>query len=299
MAKTVVLIRCTTADARTIEQYKLLKRSMPGLEVLAVPDMSNGIDDGVLNGFVQSGMNFLPITEEFLVSAGLEKAGNRTGWVCGDYVFSRALEAEWDFAWIVEPDLYFINGSEKIISRLQNQSHDLIGTFIWPAHPKWVWHDPLDALDLGMKVYAMSFPFLRMSRTLVGDVLKARQKIATIRTESQKVPNDESVVASVAHSSDYAILDLSKLMPDTFKYWSTVTRHNIKDITAQETEERIVHSGQSEENFHQYINSQLDIALTGSVQARDRVLRSLESSSKETVVRVLSEVIDKFGQPNR
>ncbi|WP_440221163.1 hypothetical protein [Dietzia sp. MNB45] len=256
-----------------------------------MPDMTRAYKPEEVARFEDAEIDCLPLTEDFLSAARLEKAGDRTGWVCGDYVFARALDQPWDYAWVVEPDLHFLNGAEKVISRLNGQDHDLIGTFIWPANLKWRWHDPLASLGLGMDVHAMSFPFVRMSRRLAEEVLSVRRRIADVRAEGQEVPNDESVVSSVAHASGCSILDLSKLMPDVFQYWSAVTRHNVADIAARENGERIVHSGRTPDEFHRYISAQLGDVMKGSGPARDRIMRSLESSSRDTVAQVLHEAL--------
>lgn len=77
----------------------------------------------------------------------------------GVYVLYRVIDLDWDFAWIVEPDLYFLNGAERTLERLQQFDHDLVATHLWPSGEHWMWGRALLDVLPDLRPHAMAFPF--------------------------------------------------------------------------------------------------------------------------------------------
>lgn len=290
----LILIRCMSADPRVLELYSQLKESLPGFQIIAVPDLLRENSLSELDKFKEAGIPALPITKDYLASAGLAEAEARTGWVCGDYVFYRALELEWDYAWIVETDVYFLNGAERILAELGQLHHDLVGTGLRKEGRGWHWYEPLAELDLGMEVHAMSFPLVRMSREFTKQAYELRKTIATKIQPGQRMPNDESVVSSLAHTRGFSTLNIRKILKDVFKYYNVMTRYNIDDLSEGETEQRIVHSGRTPEKFDLYLKQQMKHALQGNTVSKNRILNCLQGSSKESAIRFVDTLLGEF-----
>lgn len=292
--KTTIIIRCMSAEDRVLEMHSQLQEALPDFQIVAVPDLLRDGATSELARFEEANIEALPITKDYLASAGLAEAEARTGWVCGDYVFYRALELDWDYAWVVEPDIYFLNGAEQILAELGQVKHDLIATSLRKEGPGWHWYQPLTDLDVGLEVHAMSFGMLRMSRDLAESSYGLRKTIAAKIQPGQRMPNDESVVSSLAHTKGYSILNIRKILADVFKYYSVMTRYNIDDISAGETEQRIVHSGRTPEKFDLYLSQQMKQALQGSTVSKERILNCLQGSSKESAIRFVDTLLREF-----
>lgn len=294
--ETVILIRCMSAEPRVLELHAQIELALPGYRIIAVPDLLRGNSLTELPKFEDAGIEVLPLTKEYLAEAGLKEAEARTGWVCGDYVFYRALDLDWDFAWVIESDVYFLNGAERILAELTQANHDLIGTGLRKASQGWHWYEPLVRLDLGMDVHAMSFPLVRMSRKLAESAYELRKVISSQIQSSQKMPNDESVISSLAHSGEYSILNIKEMFTDVFMFWDTVTRYNIDDISEGDAAQRIVHSGRSAQLFDKYLHEQMRQALKGSQLSKHRIMRCLETASQGTALRFVQSLLDEFSE---
>ena len=298
MNETVILIRCMSAEPRVLELHAQMQRALPQFRIIAVPDLLRDNSHAEVQKFQEANIEVLPLTKEYLSNAGLKEAETRTGWVCGDYAFYRALEVDWEYAWVVEPDIYFLNGSDQILAELEQVSHDLIGTGFRKGSPNWHWYDPIDQLSLGMDVYAMSFPLVRMSRNFVESAYEFCRSISLKIQSSQRMPNDESVISSLAHAGQFSILNVKSLLSGVFKYWHTVTRYNIDDICESEPGQLIVHSGRSADQFDKYLHEQLKLALMGNNVAKERILNCLKYGSRRTAQRFVESLLNQFSKDN-
>lgn len=140
----------------------------------------------------------LPMTKDFLEEQRLGYYGGRTGWRCGDYVAYRALAEDWDSAWIVEPDVAFLNGSERIFEDFEAISADLVCSQFRDTVEDWWWRKGMLDLMPELSVFGMEFPILRISRRLVLTSLDLRRKLDGRLAPKIQIPNDEAVVASAA-----------------------------------------------------------------------------------------------------
>lgn len=291
--KTIVLIRCMVFDERIKELYDQIRTTIPDFEVYAMPDHMRNDVPRDLSGFREAGIPVMPLNEEFLSSRSLVKAERRTGWVCGDYVIYRALDIDWDYAWVIEPDIYFLNGAEQILGELAQVNNDLIAAGIRKEGPGWHWYESLDRLNLGLEIHAMLFGIVRVSRELAEAAYELRRKISEIIEPEHRVPNDESVISSLAHSGDFTTLNIRNLFSEVFKYFSVMTRYNIEDILASENGRQIVHSGRTPENFNRYLMQEMERALQGNAVSKRRIINCLNGSSKESAISFIEFFLDE------
>ena len=132
--KTVILIRCVNYNEAVSRLIDTLQSSLPGWTIIAVPDCLNAASDDIDRIVADFPVAALPLTETFISENNLHLHGNRTGWLCGDYVVYRALELDWEYAWVVEPDVHFLNGAADILKRTQALEYDLLATHLWVAN---------------------------------------------------------------------------------------------------------------------------------------------------------------------
>lgn len=284
MTTTAVIIRCTSATERVRALATQISDLGNNFHVIAVPDLLQ-VRDSDHNSVIGSfEMDSLPITEEFIQTKRLHHYDkpDRTGWACGDYALYRALELEWDYAWIVEPDVYFLNGSEQLISKLESVDNDLIATHLWQADEKWMWYNPLHSLLPDQTIFAMAFPFLRASRDLIEKSLELRQSLTPDIEKGSSTPNDESILATTANMYNMSVLDLKVLMPGVFKYWSTALRYPINDIRLRESEPLVVHSGFEHREFLTHLVSLWNSLDQGWDNGRNKLLHSFSMASPKT-----------------
>jgi len=157
------------------------------------------------------------------------------GWKCGDYCYYVALEREWEYLWLVEPDVAFVNGASDILVKADTSTADLIGTRIGQRNPSWPWAERLAKASDFAEIRAVFFPLTRVSRRLAVSLLEARRVISArlAADDTLRVPNDESVVATVALESGASTLDLKAEHPEVFDLWTWGVKFWRPDVEAQ------------------------------------------------------------------
>lgn len=284
MTNTVIIIRCTNATDRVHALATQISELDEDFDIVAVPDLTQDSGNSICSVIESFKVHALPITEEFIHSKNLHHfdVPARTGWACGDYTLYRALEIEWDYAWIIEPDVYLLNGAEQILCSFESVDNDLIATHLWPAESNWMWYRPLHSLLPDRTIHAMAFPFLRVSRQLAQKSLELRQSLTPQIKRGSSAPNDESIVATTANMHNMSVLDLKVLMPDVFKYWSTALRYPINDIRLRESQPLVVHSGFEHREFLTHLVSLWDSLDKGWENGRAKLLHSFSMASPKT-----------------
>lgn len=291
MSKIVVLLRCQTWNTRIAELAHQLQAAIPEAPVHAIPDCINLSPEDEKAVCEEFQISTLPLTREFVEASGLHLRESKTGWLCGDYVLYRALELEWDFAWVIEPDVFFLNGAEDILSKMQRLNQDLLATHLRKAEENWVWTRALRNLIHDQDVHAMAFPFFRASRELAEASLALRQNITSLLQPGDVIPNDESILATAAFNTNASTLDIKELYEDRFEFWSTITRVSVEDIAECTEKPLIVHSGQSRKKFIGQMQSYWFKTLEGSDSSKARLFKSLETASKQTILQFLNEIL--------
>lgn len=294
MPLTRIFIRCHNDSPRVFELIKQLRAANPDLEVVAVPDCTSRDSSGLIHQFESDHVRTLPITQEFLSSQGLSFAGHQTGWLCGDYVFLRAFEIDWDYAWIIEPDVYLFNGTESLFTTYANNNEDLLATGIKIAPTGWVWEKRLRDVGFDQDIYCMQFPLVRISRKLALEVLETRRSIGLILGENPSpfaVPNDESIVASLANQDEFSSLDLEQINPQWFQNWSTDIKILLSDVTDSK-HPQIIHSGQNYDDYFAFIDWAISESLKGSKACQRKLLAHAAKASHETTNLILERLLN-------
>lgn len=291
MPRTVLLIRCVEFSPRISEMIKSFERHLPGWTILAVPDLMGKSEEEVERVCADFPIPALAITDDFVQSTGLHYApkGSKTGWLCGDYVLYRAFEREWDFAWVVEPDVFFLNGAEDYLKRLQLLDHDLLATRVWPTSRNWMWGKALDDVIPDLNLGAMSFPLLRCSRELAYEALNLRRRIADSSAGASLLPNDEVVVATAARSSGKRSINIMSLFEEEFRFFRTEVKKNVDDLQREHSEPLIVHSGRHQDEFMDFLHLYWRDAIQGNEARKQHFISALSSCSIETAVSFLSK----------
>ena len=288
MHRCIILIRCQSYTNRLGELVEQLRDIKPGedwsYEIAVVPDRLHQEDVSELTEFDGLGVKVLPMNRGFLRSHRLHyyEEPERTGWACGDYVLYRALSEKWDYAWVIEPDVYFLNGALDVFARCEDLTHCLIATHLWPAAGNWMWRKQLQWFYPNDQIYAMAFPLLRASRTVVESGLSVRQSITEEMPKNARVPNDESIISSVAHWSGEGVLDLKSAAPDVFRYWSTAMRFPVRDIREASDSPLIVHSGLEPREFLAYLHELWNGVGEGWAKGRPKLLVAFRVASPQT-----------------
>ncbi len=289
--KTIVIVRCVELGARERELIKQIKAANPHWPIIAVTDTIHRVPNKP-NTIESDADKMLELDADFVKSSGLHFYLNKTGWMCGDYVIYKALELDWDFAWVIEPDVYFLNGAEDILSRLQVFDHDLLATHMWIAGDGWLGTGILKEIRPDLTVHAMAFPLLRISRRAAEWSLSLRRSITEKLDPGTKVPNDEAIVGTAVYNNSGTMLDIRRLYEEHFALWSTLDRVSIEDVSQQSTAPMIVHSGQRKEKFVKQMLGYWKGAVDGSDFCARQLGRSLGTASKQTLLELITDILE-------
>ncbi|WP_394159319.1 hypothetical protein [Galactobacter valiniphilus] len=220
------------------------------------------------------------MTNEALASAGLFHERENVGWVCGDYAYALLLERQWDFAWLIEPDVALVGTAAELVRQADAGDADLIGTRIGvrPAEWNWPWRDRwLHLRPTQDDVQGLFFPLTRLSRSLASAVLQTRQEMTEPlkMDESARVPNDEVVVATVAYYGGYQTLDLKQLSPELFDMWNWVVRYPREGLDRSALAGAFVHPSLDDAGYEKFVRAEAHAAITGARPASERLVPSM------------------------
>lgn len=206
-------------DLETINQAKRLREAYPNHKIICVADCIESTLCGMVNELNNLDVELISTTKEWLEQNNLPYYPGKTGWICGDYVYYAALEFDWDYAWVIEPDIGFINGSEKLLAGeiQENYSEDLLAGSLRPAAQSWYWRSKfLSVFPSYGTVGSMLFGITRASRSLILESLKLRKNAPSFPSV-----NDESILATVALANQqFSYQDLGQIFPELFTYYS-------------------------------------------------------------------------------
>lgn len=215
--RSIAIIRCTEVDPIVEHLTSTLSKALPSVQIIYVVDAIDRpavkSDDALTIAMTASELDHL----------GLYHGDPRTGWICGDYAYYLALQLDWRYAWLIEPDVYINERATAQLREADQSNADLLTTDFHKAESGWSWKPRLETVtdSIDTDTYACFFPLTRASRQLVSDCLLYRQSMtSTLRRRPELwTPNDESVVATVA-ASKYRVIDLLTTYPRTFRLWS-------------------------------------------------------------------------------
>ena len=121
-------------------------------------------------------------------------------WRFGDYALYllNSVVTEYDYIWLVEPDVYVRNTSiDSLIKSFNSESSDFICSYFDVADKNWMWSKYLHELQED-KAYKTFFPLIRISKKAVEYLYAERIKLETLA-------NDEVFVATKLNAAGFKI----------------------------------------------------------------------------------------------
>lgn len=233
------------------------------------------------------------LTKANLDNLNLFHEREKIGWLCGDYGLYLALELNWEYAWIVETDVAIIGSAHETLRTVDASDSDLICTAYAKASKNWHPYERIKHLAPEIDVYSMSFPLERVSRRLAVECLQFRQSITQDLKDNPtlRVPNDESVVASIAHARNFSVTDIKEQFPEVFRHWYTTLRFPLPDVYTTTGEGHyIIHSAVGEHRFLYNIEFQWNRVLRGETSFEKSLKSSLELCTAETLDKALTRI---------
>ncbi|MDG6189517.1 hypothetical protein [Lactococcus formosensis] len=278
--KKIVGIRCTKYDKQTQFVYEQIKNIFPDYQIYFIVDATNKKNREKFPNSLQ--VEYM--TNEILNELGLYYDDPRIGWLAGDYSYYLLLKYKWDYMWLIEPDVYISPELYSLIRDIDMENEvDLIGAYYGERDSKWAWTNRLKQSTRFNKVFWVFFPFTRLSRGLVNHALKVRQEITeTVKEKDLKLPNDESVIGTVANWKNMTTLSLKNKYPKEMKYFNLRIRYSFTDV---QNKIGVFHPVDSIEKYDEKILAELNKSLKNTP-----VKHSLDFASNETKLRIFKKM---------
>lgn len=153
----------------------------------------------------------------------------RAGWQCGDYLLYAAYEIlkdNYDYYWMIEPDVRFTIEPKKFFSSFENNQDDLIGVFYGDRGFRWNWYKASSSLYPN-HVKGMIFALVRLSSEALSFSLEKRTEsfkgvfLDEVFLEKPRVPihvpNDEGFIATTLYNNNYKCSSFNKYFPELFE----------------------------------------------------------------------------------
>lgn len=294
MTKSIFLIRCTAFDNETKRLYDLLTSTFGSDVVFPVVDAMGKSGSKLQQLLSTFPKDHFPIDDAFIQREGLHKFAGMTGWLCGDYALYRALERnEWEFAWLMEPDLVFLNGSLSIIEEVDQSSVDLIGYYHRSMDPNWWWYRRIIDYFPEENISMVAFPLVRASRRLVQEALKMRQAFTPCVENGALAPNDESILATVAARPHFTTRSLKNEYDEAFRYWATNVKFSLAGLERSESSPQIVHSAARTENLIRWMLQMWDGLRTGNKAKGAWLAKAAEVATQDELRQFVQQLAQK------
>lgn len=196
--KTCVILRTNKIDKEVNSKYEYLSNHLHHNVYIIVEQFSNE------NLYIEKDENTIYVGRKFLINNQLSYFP-LCGWQCGDYILYAAYEilSQYDFYWLVEPDLYFLVDIISYFKKIDLLNDDLLGPNLGIRSENWMWSQY--AKIINQNVYGLQFPFLRISNSAIAYCLEQRKEYCS-RPEIKKLDffskqilpfcNDESFLAT-------------------------------------------------------------------------------------------------------
>lgn len=232
-------------------------------------------------------LDVIYITKTVLDELQLFYLRDKIGWAAGDYAYLVALRRDWDFMWLIEPDVFVSEDMYGLLRNLADKPVDLIATNINKRNENWVWTQRLRATTQFHTITGAFFPLTRLSRRLAEEILPIRQEISgkLVLDETLKVPNDESVVGTVSSWKRLTTLDLKKEFPTEFLHFSFNVRSLREDLL---TKSGVYHPVYLYPTFEKRVLSELRRALSNT-----SVYQTLLQSSEDTRKKIFKSLFNE------
>jgi hypothetical protein len=238
------------------------------------------------------------LSDEALSGLGLPHEGFNAAWQCGDYgYYLLAQHTAFQFAWLVEPDVYFARDAHEFFAVAARSSADLLAADVVRASSTWYWFKAAQSLGYG-EVWNAFFPLTRLSRSAVDHLLRLRRALVApvpgARTGT--FPNDEAFVATTLKAGGFACESMSTMFPGEFTHFQFRDRYLLPDVIDAIPGPKVLHSALDPPDFEKFVSGRLaSLALT---QERfiDSAANSLASCSPEARAQYLQLLLDAIGE---
>lgn len=151
----------------------------------------------------------VPIDVVDIDTAWVEANGLRAipdwAWRCGDYFYYalRAAKPDYDFYWLVEPDVFFSSDPKDFFDRFTALSSDALGSDIKP----YTADIPFTRALKGLAPYQAIFPLTRFSAQALDFLFAQRQEYSRTDAGKRTFANDEifcfsNMISSNAHVAE-------------------------------------------------------------------------------------------------
>lgn len=296
----VIGIRAHRPTEAVARLHGEVSRALPDVHVVVVADQMRG---AVAQPWPTS-YDMIPITDEFLRSAGLRTDLVDAGWRCGDYahyVLHQALDP--DHAWLVEPDVRFLGMDlGAFLGGLDMSTADLVAADLLPA-PDWLWSHQLTSRGVETP-WRCFFPLTRLSRAAVGASLELRLRLQGIDNHFGQ-PNDEGIVATAVMTAGLTAADLRLLEPDAFTHFHHRPRLHHDVVAAHSPGPSVLHPSLSAAEFTRSVRREClravrDDLREGPTGGRRGPLRTVETLGDFALLTNHEEAIHRqfFGEPD-
>jgi len=145
---------------------------------------------------ISTPIDVIDISNEWLDGAELRNVPD-WGWRCGDYFYYRLREAkpEYDYYWLIEPDVFFEGPCQTFFERFSDSTEDALGLNVREMTNK-------ESLFLRGVEYVRPmravFALTRLSGALIDELYSLRAQMSKLDIRPRMFPNDEIHVFSNA-----------------------------------------------------------------------------------------------------
>ena len=139
------------------------------------------------------------------------------GWRCGDYFYYalRQVRPDYDYYWMIEPDVYFHGDARDFFSSFDQVQHDLLG--VTPQKFKDEDHKFIATLT-DLTPYRAIFALTRFSGPALDAMLPLRRKNCKRKVKKGQPANDEFFTFSNAYAEpSLTIGDITQFAPSWFE----------------------------------------------------------------------------------
>ncbi|MGB3146755.1 MAG: component of SufBCD complex [Paracoccaceae bacterium] len=208
------------------------------------------------------------------------------GWRCGDYFYYalHAARPDYDYYWMVEPDVHFTGPAQTFFEPMQQACEDALGFQLGPFN-----EDIRFARGLpGMAHYRAIFALTRFSGRALGRLLALRQKMAEGHISMRDYPNDELFCFShIAAMPELAYGCLETYAPEWFEGAQFTPNPDLlyDVVVGQASAGKLMHPVRSRANFKRAVAKRL-AANSGFLI---RMRQALDQLSDEDVEEIVAE----------
>lgn len=153
----------------------------------------------------------IDINDDWLAANGLRHVED-WGWRCGDYFLYalRAARPEFDFAWLIEPDVWFAGDPAPFFAAAAAAPQDLLGVQLLPMNPAHRFGKGLKGFELWKAIFALT----RFSGRAADRLFALRRDYSAQKRGARFHTNDETFCFSnLMADPGFTVGSLAELLP--------------------------------------------------------------------------------------